>query len=121
AGRWHFGGSERGTAPRAALGDTRAIVRSPTVDDPRRRATDRPFHPTVTMNGMQTTGRRWDSWQQAAVLVGVFVAVLWLLEILDTLTANSLDEYGVQPRSEEGLVGVVLAPMLHFGFDHLAS
>lgn len=70
---------------------------------------------------MQTTSRRGDNWQQAAVLVGAFVAVLWVLEILDTVTGNSLDAYGVQPRSEDGLVGIAFAPMLHFGFDHLIS
>ena len=43
------------------------------------------------------------------------------LEIFDAATGNPLDAYGVQPRSEEGLVGVLVAPMLHFGFDHLVS
>lgn len=64
---------------------------------------------------------RADVWQQSAVLVGGFVALLWVLEVFDAATGNPLDEYGVQPRSEEGLVGVVTAPMLHFGFDHLVA
>ncbi len=72
------------------------------------------------MQTQQTTQRR-DAWQQAALLTGAFVAVLWVLEILDTASGHALDEYGVQPRSEEGLVGIVLAPLLHFGFDHLVS
>ena len=72
------------------------------------------------MVGMQTIQRR-DAWQQAAVVVGAFVAVLWGLEILDTASGHALDAYGVQPRSEEGLVGIALAPLLHFGFDHLVS
>jgi membrane associated rhomboid family serine protease len=72
------------------------------------------------MVGMQTIQRR-DAWQQAAVVVGAFVAVLWGLEILDTASGHALDAYGVQPRSEEGLVGVAMAPLLHFGFDHLVS
>ena len=75
------------------------------------------------MRGMSTqpTAQRADAWQQSAVLVGVFVVVLWGLEILDTASGHALDAYGVQPRSEEGLVGVVVAPLLHFGFDHLIS
>ena len=72
------------------------------------------------MEGMQTAQRH-DAWQQSAVLVGVFVAVLWGLEILDTASGHALDAYGVQPRSEEGLVGIAVAPVLHFGFDHLIS
>ena len=80
----------------------------------------RALSPLVTMEGMQTAQRH-DAWQQSAVLVGVFVAVLWGLEILDTASGHALDAYGVQPRSEEGLVGIAVAPLLHFGFDHLIS
>jgi membrane associated rhomboid family serine protease len=69
---------------------------------------------------MPTVERR-PAWQQAAVLTGGFVVLLWVLEIFDTASGHPLDDYGVQPRSEEGLLGVVLAPMLHFGFDHLVS
>ena len=77
------------------------------------------------MEGMQTrqgqvTQRR-DSWQNAALITGVFVAVLWVLEIVDTASGHALDPYGVQPRSEDGLIGIVLAPLLHFGFGHLVS
>ena len=61
------------------------------------------------------------AWQRAALLVGGFVALLWVLEVLDAATGHPLDAYGVQPRSEDGLVGVAVAPMLHFGFDHLVS
>ena len=72
------------------------------------------------MVGMQTVERR-PAWQQAALLTGGFVVVLWVLEIFDAASGHPLDEYGVQPRSEDGLLGVVLAPVLHFGFDHLVS
>ena len=72
------------------------------------------------MRGMQTAERR-PAWQQAAVLTGGFVALLWVLEVVDAASGHPLDEYGVQPRSEDGLVGVVLAPVLHFGFDHLVG
>lgn len=59
--------------------------------------------------------------RQSGLLVGGFVALLWVLEIVDTVSGHRLDAYGVQPRTDEGLVGVVLAPTLHFGFDHLVS
>ncbi|GAA5112961.1 rhomboid family intramembrane serine protease [Alloalcanivorax gelatiniphagus] len=69
---------------------------------------------------MQTTARE-PAWKSAALVTGVFVAALWVLEIVDTATGHPLDAYGVQPRSEDGLVGIVMAPLLHFGFDHLVS
>ena len=61
------------------------------------------------------------TWVRAAGLVGGFVALLWLLEIVDTLAAHRLDAYGVQPREGEGLLGIAFAPLLHAGFDHLAA
>ena len=72
------------------------------------------------MEGMQTSTRE-PAWQQAALLTGGFVVVLWVLEIFDAATGNPLDAYGVQPRTDDGLVGVAVAPLLHFGFDHLVS
>lgn len=61
------------------------------------------------------------TWQTAGLVVGGFVALLWGLEIIDLAVGHRLDDYGVQPRTEQGLLGVVFAPMLHFGFGHLIS
>ncbi|MDT9593095.1 rhomboid family intramembrane serine protease [Nocardioides zeae] len=59
--------------------------------------------------------------RDAATLVGGFVALLWVLEIVDTVLGGSLDQYGVRPRSDEGLLGILFAPLLHGGFGHLVS
>jgi membrane associated rhomboid family serine protease len=48
-------------------------------------------------------------------------AVMWVLEVVDRLADNRLDQYGIEPRDGDGLIGVVAAPFLHAGFDHLAS
>ena len=61
------------------------------------------------------------TWVRAGLVVGGFVALLWLLEVVDTVSGHRLDDYGVHPRTDDGLVGIVLAPTLHFGFDHLAG
>lgn len=55
------------------------------------------------------------------MLSGGFVALLWVLEFIDTLLLNRLDRLGVQPGSSDGLMGVLFAPLLHLGFGHLAS
>ena len=58
---------------------------------------------------------------QAIVLFG-FVALLWGLELFDQLVfAGRLDGLGIRPRSLLGLRGVLLAPLLHGDFDHLAA
>ncbi|WP_216853779.1 rhomboid family intramembrane serine protease [Phytoactinopolyspora halotolerans] len=58
-----------------------------------------------------------------AVLIPVvgMLAVMWGEEIVDSLPGVNLDQYGIQPRSAEGLIGVVTAPFLHGGFDHLIA
>ena len=48
-------------------------------------------------------------------------AVMWVLEVVDKLADNRLDQYGIEPRDGDGLIGVVAAPFLHGGFDHLVG
>jgi membrane associated rhomboid family serine protease len=53
------------------------------------------------------------------VLVAAMAALMWLSEILDTVLGHRLDRYGIEPRTDEGLVGIVTSPFLHLGFGHL--
>ena len=61
------------------------------------------------------------TWVQAAVGSIAFVVLLWVIEIVDTAMNNELDQYGVQPREAEGLLGILFAPVLHGGWDHLSA
>ncbi|MFD5507494.1 rhomboid family intramembrane serine protease [Streptomyces sp. NPDC059761] len=70
---------------------------------------------------------RLDEWSRAErakaagkLMLG-WVALLWLVELIDLATGHALDAYGITPRSVDGLTGIPLAPFLHFGFDHVAS
>jgi membrane associated rhomboid family serine protease len=54
-------------------------------------------------------------------LVLGIVALMWLVEVVDTIDHHRLDQWGIEPRDAEGLRGVVAAPFLHSGFDHLIS
>ena len=56
----------------------------------------------------------------AQVIVG-FVALLYLVELVDTLDRNRLDGYGIRPREVDGLDGIVFAPLLHHGWGHLVA
>jgi len=53
------------------------------------------------------------------LLVGAMAALMWLVEIVDQIAGGRLDANGIEPREVDGLDGVVLAPFLHGGFDHL--
>ncbi|WP_203336290.1 rhomboid family intramembrane serine protease [Nocardioides limicola] len=62
------------------------------------------------------------AWQRALVWIVGFVALLWLVEAADVVIfGNALDAQGVRPRSQDGLVGVLFAPLLHFGWGHLIA
>lgn len=55
----------------------------------------------------------------AGLVAGSFVALLYVIEIVDTVASGRLDQYGVHPRQVSGLDGIVFAPMLHGGWAHL--
>ena len=59
--------------------------------------------------------------KQGFVMLGVFVAVIWALAGVDFLMDNRLAEYGIVPRTMDGLWGIPLAPFLHGGFGHAFS
>lgn len=61
------------------------------------------------------------SWLVAGQLSVGFVALLWALEGLDTLLHHRLDAYGIQPRDQDGAIGILLAPLLHLGWAHLVG
>lgn len=60
-------------------------------------------------------------WVVAFALNLGFVALLWVIEIADALTPTALDQNGIRPRSEDGLWGILVAPLLHGGWGHLES
>jgi membrane associated rhomboid family serine protease len=65
--------------------------------------------------------RQGDRAKAAAQLMLGWVALLWVLEVVDLATGHALDQYGVVARDPDTLTGVVTGSFLHFGFDHVAS
>lgn len=60
-------------------------------------------------------------WSDFRILI-VFVVSLWVIEGLDQLLfRQALDRFGIIPRRSVGLRGIVLAPLLHGGFQHLSA
>jgi len=57
-----------------------------------------------------------------AIILGAFVAFMWLLEIVDLfLFRGRLNAYGIRPRNLIGLRGILFAPFLHADFAHLIA
>ncbi|MEV6942287.1 rhomboid family intramembrane serine protease [Streptomyces sp. NPDC051172] len=73
---------------------------------------------------MSDSGLEWsrgDRAKAAATLMVGWVALLWLLEVVDVLSGHALDGLGITPREPSELVDVVPAAFIHFGFAHVAA
>lgn len=55
-----------------------------------------------------------------ALMLG-WIALLWVLEGIDTATGQALDTYGITPREPAELLDIVPAAFLHGGWEHVAS
>jgi membrane associated rhomboid family serine protease len=53
------------------------------------------------------------------IVVVVLAALMWVVEVVDQIAGGRLDRNGIAPRELDGIDGVVWAPFLHGGFDHL--
>ena len=51
----------------------------------------------------------------------IFVAVIWLIAIVELLFELDLYWLGVLPRSLAGVKGIFTSPLIHSGFSHLIS
>jgi len=49
------------------------------------------------------------------------LALLWAITALDQLFSLHLTRFGLYPRSLSGLAGILFAPVLHSGWEHLIS
>ncbi|HEX7641104.1 MAG TPA: rhomboid family intramembrane serine protease [Burkholderiaceae bacterium] len=55
------------------------------------------------------------------MLLGVPLSLMWAIELVNALSGHALDAWGIVPRTETGLIGIVCAPFLHGSIAHLAS
>ncbi len=58
------------------------------------------------------------SQQNMPFLLG-FIAVLWVIQIVNALVSYRLNILGVYPRHVFGLIGIPFSPFLHGNFNHL--
>lgn len=50
-----------------------------------------------------------------------FIALIWLIQLLNWGLDLGLERFGVRPRQLGGLLGVLVAPLLHSDFSHLIA
>ncbi len=60
-------------------------------------------------------------WMVGGATILTFVALLYLMELIDLLTNHSLEENGIRPQTTDGLWGIIFAPLLHANWAHLMA
>lgn len=51
----------------------------------------------------------------------IFVVILWVVFILNSILPIELNQYGIIPRNLTGLRGILFAPFLHGDYNHIVS
>jgi membrane associated rhomboid family serine protease len=77
----------------------------------------------VTKDGQASSEPPFDpsSWSGALILIAVFAAVIWAIQIANAHHDYDYNRFGLKPRELDGLWGVVTQPFLHESYGHLLS
>jgi membrane associated rhomboid family serine protease len=68
-----------------------------------------------------TQAKKRPRWMVGGATILTFVALLYLVELIDVTMHNSLDVNGIRPLTTDGLWGIIFAPLLHAGWPHLMA
>jgi membrane associated rhomboid family serine protease len=63
--------------------------------------------------------RKRPTWVAGGITILGFVALLYLIEAIDSVTGHRLDVNGIRPLQVDGLWGIIFAPVLHASWQHL--
>jgi membrane associated rhomboid family serine protease len=55
------------------------------------------------------------------VFPSIFLLLIWIVKIIEVVFDVPLSNFGIQPLNPIGLLGIITAPLLHEGFQHLAA
>jgi membrane associated rhomboid family serine protease len=59
--------------------------------------------------------------RKSLLIPALFVMVIWLIKVFESVTGISLVTYGVYPGKVTGLIGILTFPLLHGSWGHLFS
>lgn len=60
------------------------------------------------------------TYKKNALRLGIFIAMLWMIEVINHAMGHRLNVLGIFPGSATPFPGVLFAPLLHGSFEHLA-
>ena len=65
--------------------------------------------------------RRWTTQLEGLRVLGAMVALMWVIEIINTADSNHLDGDGIVARNFGRLWGIITSPFIHASFQHLIA
>ena len=51
----------------------------------------------------------------------IFIIAIWLIKIIELASGTRFAEFGIDPGTLKGIIGVFLAPLIHSDFNHLIN
>jgi membrane associated rhomboid family serine protease len=60
-------------------------------------------------------------WVTGGATILSFIALLYIIEVIDSLSGHHLDDNGIRPLETDGLWGIIFAPLLHSNWQHLMA
>lgn len=71
------------------------------------------------MTSTSTPPAKWPEWKVGGTTILAFVALLYVIELVDQVTGHSLSRNGIRPWESDGLKGILFSPLLHANWGHL--
>jgi membrane associated rhomboid family serine protease len=68
-----------------------------------------------------TQSKKRPQWMVGGATILTFVALLYMVELIDQLMGGRLDSNGIRPLTGDGLWGIIFAPVLHANWQHLMA
>jgi membrane associated rhomboid family serine protease len=69
--------------------------------------------------GASIVSRPGERQREGIRLLVAIVALMWIVEVVNTIDSNRLNNDGIWPRNVDHLWGILTAPFIHKGFGHL--
>ncbi len=54
-----------------------------------------------------------------ALFIAVLVAIMWVVEVIDSVSGGDLERHGIEPHDPDALPAIAAAPFLHGSWGHL--
>ncbi len=84
-------------------------------------ATKRPQRDARSTDGAVASVLLPPDWRRRRLALGLYLGFAWAVFFVNELLGERLNGLGIRPREALGLIGIVTAPFLHAGLEHILS